>query len=400
MKIAVSSYDHIYSMDVDKKSIHLAVLDKEKVVKKKTFPNDPHNIWNYLKTTYCLQRGIYVYEAGPTGYGLYDFLKEKGEDCAVAVPSMIPKAPGQRVKTNKLDAYNLGVQLRTGDLRLVQVPEKKYRDLRHLTRLRLKYSRGIVKSKNQLRGLYLFEGIPFPDGHWSRRLISELCEIKYRPVVDFSVGQYLKNLYFFRTQELKTLAEIRRFCRADEEINRCILCMMSIPGFGWIVSTYLLGCLGGYKHLQSATKTAGFFGLGPRENSTGERVRKGTITAVGDPNGRKMIIQASWIAIKKDTELKTVYINTCRVNPPAIGKQKGIVAVARKLIRRCHAVLRDQRPFEKRSLETLNDQKESFAPGSLDSRRVRGNLLSRGTTLEKENPGQLLLPKRGALNSV
>lgn len=348
MRILISNYSLLFPMDVDKKRIHLAVMTRERLLRKVTLPYDPMNLLNYVRNKFPGERGIFVYEAGPTGYGLYDFLKEKGEECAVAVPSMIPKAPGQRVKTNRLDAYALGVQMRTNDLNVVQVPEEKYRDLRHLTRLRLKYGKRIAGTKNALRGLYLFEGIPFPEGRWSRRIIRELRQIEYRSAVEFKVQQLLANLEFFREQELKTLAELRRFCRKDPEINDCILYLMSLPGVGWIVSTYILGALGGFKHLSSMKKTSGFLGLGPREHSTGEKVRQGNITAVGDPNARKMVIQGSWVAIKKDPYLRQVYEKICGRNPKQYAKQKAIIAVGRKMICRIHAVLRDQRPFEDR----------------------------------------------------
>lgn len=347
MKFSVSDYDLLFPMDVDAKSIHLAVLSRQRLIRRKTLPYDPANLFNYVKNDFGGQKGLFLYEAGPTGYGLYDYLTEKGEDCAVAVPSMIPRAPGQRVKTNRLDAYNLGVQARTDDMRLVEVPAKKYRDLRHLTRLRLHYRRRIVATKNALKGLYLFEGMAFPSQKWSRQTLLQLEQNTCRPAVDFKVKQLLINLNFFHAQELKTKAAVRNFCRADQEIGRCIQYLMSLPGVGWVVSTYILGALGGYKHLISVKKTAGFLGLGPRENSTGTKVRKGEITAVGDPNARKMIIQASWIGIKKDEELRSDFDQICRRHCQAIAKQKAIVAVARKMVCRIHAVLRDQRLFEK-----------------------------------------------------
>lgn len=348
MTISVSNYDLFFPMDVDKKRIHLAVMNKERLIRKVSLPYDPMNLLNYARKSFAGQKSVFVYEAGPAGYGLYDFLTAEGEDCKVAVPSMIPKAPGQRVKTNRLDAYNLGVQLRTNGLRLVHVPERKYRDLRHLTRLRLQYGKRIVSTKNALKGLYLFEGIKFPEGKWSRRVLLELQQIRYRPVVEFKVQQLLSNLNFFRTQELKTKAEIRRFCRQDEELNHCIVYEMSLPGVGWIVSTYVLGALGGFKHLISVKRTSGLFGLGPRENSTGDKIRKGEITASGDPNARKMIVQAAWVGIKKDLQLRCVYDKIYSRNPEPIRKQKAIIAVARKMVCRIHAVLRDQRPFEER----------------------------------------------------
>jgi transposase len=348
MKYSVSNYDLIYSMDVDATTICLAVLDKKLLKQTKSLPYDPANLVNYVRKHFPGQKGLFLYEAGPTGYGLHDYLKEKGEDCVVAVPSMIPKAPGQRVKTNGLDAYRLGIQARTDDLKLVEVPEKKYRDLRHLTRLRLYYSKRIVATKNALRGLYLFEGNQFPEGNWSRRLISEIKQISNRPAVDFKVKQLVTNLEFFRTQELKTKAEIRRFSRGDEEINNCVFYLMSLPGVGWIVSTYVLGALGGYKHLISVKSTSGFLGFGPRENSTGPKIRKGEITAVGDPNARKMIIQASWVGIKKDPDLRSDFDKVRLRHNKEIARKKAIVAVGRKVICRMHAVLRDQRLFEKR----------------------------------------------------
>ena len=348
MRYSVSDYDLIYSMDVDATTICLAVLDKKGLKQNKSLPYDPVNLLNYVRKHFPGQKGVFLYEAGPTGYGLYDYLQEKGEDCLVAVPSMIPRAPSERVKTNRLDAYRLGVQARTEDLKLVVVPEKKYRDLRHLTRLRLYYSKRMVAVKNGLRGLYLFEGIRFPEGNWSRKLVLELKQIMSRQAVEYKVKQLVNDLEFFRMQELKTKREIRRFCREDEEINRCIVYLMSLPGVGWIVSTYVLGALGGYKHLTSVKSTSGFLGFGPRENSTGPKVRRGEITAVGDPNARKMIIQASWVGINKDQELRSGFDKVSSQHNPKIAKQKAIVAVGRKNICRIHAILRDQRFFEKR----------------------------------------------------
>src|SRR5262245_1886666 len=299
MTKSIVNYDLLFPMDVDKKRIHLAVMNRERLIQRVTLPYDPKNLLSFVRNKFPNQKGLFVYEAGPTGYALYDTLTEEGEDCQVAVPSMIPRAPGQRVKTNRLDAFNLGKQMRTNELKFVQVPEKKYRDLRHLTRLRLKYRKRMIGIKNALKGLYLFEGISFPEGAWSKTLLSHLQQLKYRPTVEFKVDKLLAELEFFRIQEIKVKAEIRNFCRNDEELRACIDYMMTLPGVGWIVTSYLLGSLGGYKHLSNSKETAGFLGFGPRENSTGEKIRRGEITAVGDPEERKMIIQASWIESKK-----------------------------------------------------------------------------------------------------
>lgn len=73
-----------------------------------------------------------VYEAGPCGYGLYRQLVQKGFDCMVCAPSLIPKKPGERVKTDRRDAVKLVRSLRAGDLSRVYVPtvdDEAFRDL-------------------------------------------------------------------------------------------------------------------------------------------------------------------------------------------------------------------------------------------------------------------------------
>jgi len=65
---------------------------------------------------------IFVYEAGPCGYWLYRYLTKKGHVCWVVAPSLIPKKPGDRVKTNRRDAIKLARLMRSGDLTPVYVP--------------------------------------------------------------------------------------------------------------------------------------------------------------------------------------------------------------------------------------------------------------------------------------
>jgi transposase len=348
MYASIEGYDLLFPMDVDKKRIHAVIFNKQRAIQNITFPYDPSNLLHYVLRRFPGQRILFVYEAGPTGYGLYDYLKDHKQDCDVAVSSMIPKAPGQRVKTNRLDAYHLGIQLRTGELKIVNVPERKYRDLRHLVRLRVRYRKGIIATKCRLKSLYLFEGLQFPEGKWTRKVIAEIGKIDSSSGVDFKAKQLLKDLEFYKLQEKKTRAEIRDFCRLDEELSRCIEYLMSLPGVGWIISSYFLAALGGWKHLESTKSSGGFFGLGPSEDSTGDQVKRGRITAIGDPVARKMMIQASWKAIKKDVELQNIYDRVFYRHHERIRKQKAIVAVARHLVCRMHAVLRDQRIYEDR----------------------------------------------------
>jgi transposase len=73
-----------------------------------------------------------VYEAGPCGYDLHRRLVGKGFDCMVCAPSLIPRKPGDRVKTDRRDAFKLVRSMRAGDLSAVHVPsveDEAFRDL-------------------------------------------------------------------------------------------------------------------------------------------------------------------------------------------------------------------------------------------------------------------------------
>src|SRR3954463_16037423 len=82
------------------------------------------------------QRLHFCYEAGPTGYGLYRQLTALGHDCIVVAPSLIPRKPGVRVKTDRRDAISLARLLRAGELTPVWVPDEAHEALRDLVRAR------------------------------------------------------------------------------------------------------------------------------------------------------------------------------------------------------------------------------------------------------------------------
>jgi transposase len=65
---------------------------------------------------------VFIYEAGPCGYWLYRYLARQGLACFVVAPSLIPRKPGDRVKTDKRDALTLARLARSGDLTPVYVP--------------------------------------------------------------------------------------------------------------------------------------------------------------------------------------------------------------------------------------------------------------------------------------
>ena len=97
-------YDVFSGLDVDKRSISVTFTDHDRFLKSLRMPYSAEHLLNHVRKHFPNKKVAFVYEAGPTGYGLYDGIVAQGYPCLIAAPSMIPKAPGQRVKTNRLDS--------------------------------------------------------------------------------------------------------------------------------------------------------------------------------------------------------------------------------------------------------------------------------------------------------
>src|SRR3984885_8570520 len=111
-----------------------------------------------------------AYEAGPTGYGLARELTRRGVECVVAAPSKIPRASGDRVKTDRRDAEHLVRLLLAGKLHPVRVPGDEEEALRDLVRARDAVRMDLMRARHRLSKLLLRHGVRFDDGHaWTDR---------------------------------------------------------------------------------------------------------------------------------------------------------------------------------------------------------------------------------------
>ena len=375
-------YDVFAGLDVDKKSIAATFSGHQGFIRSLSMPYKVEDLLNHVRNHFADQKVAFVYEAGPTGYGLYDGLAAQGYTCLIAAPSMIPRAPGQRVKTNRLDSKALSESLRGGQLKSIHVPSPLYRELRHFTQLRDVLVSELVGMKQRIKSLLLFEGIEFPPAppgsQWSSRVKNKLRKLPCSGTVRFKLDQLLDSLEFNEKQVLKTITEIRRFCRSDAELSQCIKYLMTICGIGWITASQLLARIGDWRELNNIRQLAGFLGLVPTEHSTGERIDRGSITRTGDERLRSKLIQASWSAIRQDGELREFFRSVCRNHPREVASRVAIVAVARKLSVRISVVLMKQRPYEVR-------EKVHSAPLTQEETSPQGTTRRRGEPGEKNS---------------
>jgi len=347
-------FDIFGGLDVDKKSIAVTFMSQQGRIQSFSIPNRAEYLLNYVGKHFAGKKIAFAYEAGPTGWGLYDSLTSQGHACVVAAPAMIPKVPGQRVKTNRLDSQKLSEHLRGGQLKSVHVPSESYRQLRQLVQLRDTFVQQIVATKLRIKAMLLFEGLEFPPApagsQWSLMVREKLKELPCSGAVRFKLDQLLESLQATEKQVLKTTREIRRFYRQDAELSQRTALLKTIPGIGEIVASHLLARIGDPQQMTNVRQLAGFIGLAPTERSTGERVARGSITRSGDGKLRSKLIQAAWSAIRQDAELREFYRSVYGRHPRDRAGRKAIVAVARKLTTRIYAVLKQQRPYVVREI--------------------------------------------------
>ena len=341
-------YEIFAGLDVDKQSIAVTFADHKKLVRSLRLPYSSEQLVSYVRKHFPAQRVAFVYEAGPTGFGLYDDLVAEGHPCLVVAPSMVPRAPGQRVKTNRLDSKKLSEGLRGGQLHSIHVPSAVYRDLRHLVQLRDTHVRQMTATKCRIKSLLLYQGMAFPaeNGRWSARALGELKLMPCSGAVRFKLDQLIRTLQFHFQSAATVQKEIRRFCQNDPELRQSISLLTSIPGIGWIVASHLVARLGDWREINNVRQIGGFLGLVSSEHSTGDHQDRGAITRAGDSRLRNKLIQSAWVAIGKDPQLRAFYRRIHQRHPIKVAARKAIVAVARKLTTRIYAVLKEQRPYE------------------------------------------------------
>jgi len=346
-----SQHDIFVGIDVDAKSYAVTYQDRQKKGRSFKMPASAEQLHQYFQKRFSDKRLIYAYEAGGTGYSLHDHLVTQNQNCIMVHPPSIQKAPKDRVKTNRIDSQKLSDQLRSGELKGIRVPSEAYRHLRHLVDLRQQYVRIAMQTKQRIKALLLFENVQLPQDvelkSWSRGFLLSLRELslKLKPVPQLKLTAFLDDLDHHRERVLWSCRQLREFCKANENIQKNINYLRSIPGFGFVVSTYILARIGDPKHLRHLNELGAFAGVVPSEYSTGDEVCRGNITHMGDSLFRSLLVEAAWIAIRKDTELSRFYHRIKSKHPPQHGARIAIVAVARKLTQRVYRVLKEQRNY-------------------------------------------------------
>jgi transposase len=255
----------------------------------------------YRRLTFC-------YEAGPTGYGLYRQLTGLGHGCIVAAPSLIPKKPGDRVKTNRRDALSLVKLLRAGELTAVWVPDRHHEAMRDLTRARETAVKDVRSKRQQMSAFLLRQGLHYSEGRrtWTKSHMSWLARQKLEHAEQRIVFEEMMLAIRQGQERIERLEQAIRVAVPDWSLAEVVTALMAMRGLDLISATGFLAEIGDLSRFRRPRELMAYLGLVPSENSTGNTVKRGPITKAGNQRARRMLVECAW----------------SYQHPPRVGKDK------------------------------------------------------------------------------
>jgi transposase len=283
-------------LDVHARSIRLAAVRADELLEERTLPYDEQAVERVLRRwpSVCC-----CYEAGPTGFGLYRHLVERGIDCAVVAPGLVPQRPGDRVKTDSRDARKLARLLAGGLLEPICVPSPELEAARDLVRAREDARLDRMRDRHRLSKFCLRHDRRLPGASWSVVRRRWLSEQRFEFVAEqFTFDTYLHAVDLVDAR-IEQLERAIRETAAQGPWRELVARLRCLRGVDTLTALALVAEIGDFSRFRCAQELMAFVGLVPSEQSSGEHRRQGSITKVGNAHVRRLLVESAWHARRR-----------------------------------------------------------------------------------------------------
>jgi transposase len=278
-------------LDVHARSIRLAAVRADELLEERTLPYDHEAVERVLRrwpTVRC------CYEAGPTGFGLQRHLVERGIECQVVAPGLVPQRPGDRVKTDQRDARKLARLLAGELLEPIHVPSPEQEAARDLVRAREDARLDRMRDRHRLSKFCLRHGRRLPSSSWTVVRRKWLSEQRF----EFRAQQQTFDTYLHTVDlvdaRIEALERAIRETAGQEPWRALVASLRCLRGVDTLTALALAAEIGDFGRFRSAEAFMAFVGLVPSEHSSGEKRRQGSITKVGNSHLRRLLVEAAW----------------------------------------------------------------------------------------------------------
>lgn len=235
------------------------------------------------------------YEAGPTGFELHRRLTAVGYDCQVVAPSLIPKKPGERVKTDRRDACKLARCLRAGDLTSVYIPDEPTEALRDLERARDAAKGAEKRAKQQLGKFLLRQGRRWHGAtNWTQAHLAWIRRQSFEQEAHRRVlGDSIQTVEQASERVARLESDIEELI-AQSTLAPLVQALQALRGVATISSVVIAAEIGDLRRFPSAKQFMAYVGLVPSESSSGQRTQRGSITKTGNKHVRRILVESAW----------------------------------------------------------------------------------------------------------
>jgi transposase len=236
------------------------------------------------------------YEAGPCGFELQRALTQQAIACEVIAPALIPRRPGDRVKTDRRDAGQLAVLYRAGALTAIHIPTEQEEAARDLLRCREDIRADLLRARHRLSKFLLRHGRRFTATKkaWSKRHDAWLrAQTWPLPALDQTHRAYLRTVDE-AVARLRAIEEDLRALLDLEPLRSRVQRLRCFRGIDDLTALTIAAELGDARRFATAPRIMAFVGLIPSEHSSGAKQARGAITKTGNAHLRRVLVEAAW----------------------------------------------------------------------------------------------------------
>jgi transposase len=235
------------------------------------------------------------YEAGPCGYRLHRQITALGHDCMVVAPSLVPRKPGERVKTNRRDAVTLARLHRAGELTAVWVPDPTHEAMRDLVRARAAAMEAVRRARQQLQGFLLRHGRVFTGRKtWSPAHRRWLAGLRFaHPAQQIVLQEQIDAIDEAERRRDRLGQQIQELV-PDWSLAPVVTALQAMRGVAFLSAVVLVAEVGDFRRFANPRQLIAWLGLVPSEHSSGSRVEHGGITKAGNGRARRVLVEGAW----------------------------------------------------------------------------------------------------------
>lgn len=323
-------------VDVHKRNWRVTIRNNHLWLKTFCMNPSPAALNNFMKKQYPGGDYHSVYEAGFCGFWIHRELAQLGFHSMIVNPADVPSTNKEKDrKDDPIDSNKLSRELGNHSLQGIYVPAEQQEAMRSISRLYRQYSQRNVQIKNRIKGFLAFIGQPVPaeyeKSRWSHGFIHMLKTLPLKNEDNRMVlSEHVAELEHVRSRQVAVLRKIR----AISKDVPMIALLRTIPGIGEITSFVLFTELVDIRRFHKLDHLCSFIGLVPSTASSDTTVRVNGITPRHNKFLRYLIIEAAWIAVRKDPALTCAYNELTK----RMTKQRAIVRIAKKLTNRIRYV--------------------------------------------------------------